>query len=192
MVVLFVCNFEGEYMEGLRNEIPLDMGRAKELSESITQYRNIISSLRLWLMGCKKAGNEVVRDENRRPVMNEEGANYFCNWCEEHTAAPIFFTRREHNDAVGMILDQCETLRATIAEKFEDWDMDFNYAEDLVLIFDSLASAALYGSIGGFTLQRLTEHLMVQEIRGNTEGNRGGGMHLPNIFKRGGNRDGNE
>ena len=160
-------------------------GKDPKLSQEVTDYKKTIGEINLWLLG-KRISNDGLNledDESVNPIMNKEGAKAYCSWLESVTAKPISLSKQKHNPIATRLLLNCLTMRETLLTNAEDWELDFDkYANLLVDIQDTLGTAAASGSIGGFTLQKLTENLNIMENRSNEK--KGGLSGLGSIFRR--------
>ena len=165
------------------------MGKDPKLSQEVTDYSKPIGEINLWLLG-KKISNDGMHledDTSMIPIMNKEGAKAYCSWLESITAKPVTLSKQKHNPIATRLLLNCLTIRETLMTNAEEWELDFDkYSNMLVDIQDTLGTAAASGSIDGFTLQKLTENLNINEDRG---GEAKKGWSLGSIFRRGGNNE---
>lgn len=136
--------------------------------DKVTTYGPAVEGLRLWLLGWRlsRDGKKYVRDEGTTPVMNEDGVDAYCSLISSLTRAPVSLSKHEHNEVVRKIKYMLADLRADLVTYEDEWGLDWSYVNTLVNCFDVLATAALNGSIDGFTIQKVTEHLMISERRG--------------------------
>ena len=174
-----------EDMGGVPEGAPIAQ-RDPRLSEDVTNYEEPIAEINLWLLGKRVSadGTHIEDNPNVEPIMTPEGAKAYCSWLRSITAKPITFSNQKHNTVARRLILNCLTCREMLMTNAEDWKLDFDkYANLLGEIQDTLGTAAASGSIGGFTLQKLTENLNINESRERSSGKR---SWWRSIFSRGG------
>lgn len=158
------------------------------VSSYVSDYTEALESIMLWVLGKKKnIDGSVVEDKMRKQIMTHDQAVAYINNLKAITAKPIPFTNFSYDQAQTKIVFEKAQLRWILVQ---DWNLDLDVASQLMNIYDTFASAVLNGTIAGFTMDKITQHLTISELRAPQQEKKGG-IGIPRIFKRGGSTDGN-
>ena len=173
-----------ENIDDIPTEAVLNRG-TPDLVKRITDFEDPISKITLWLLGWRVSKDgKFEKDQGRRPVMNEQGADSYTAYLKAITASPNSLTKREFNEVAMSCITNTSTVCKMLISNEENWELMFNeYADMLVDIADILGTASASGSIDGFTISKLTENLQINEMR-DQRSNEKRGLGLPNLFRR--------
>lgn len=161
--------------------IPVPEQDLSGITKIISSYEGILTNLKINLLAKRIDENEeLVEDKTRRPLINQLQERIFFSRLESAISTPVRFSQHEHEQARQILLHNLGDLRFDLYET----GLDINTVNALVEIYRTLATATINGSIDGFTLHQITEHMNISELR-TTGQDKKGGFRLPNLFKHG-------
>lgn len=173
--------------EDLQN-VPIETGNidSSGITKIISSYEPIIISLKINLLAKKLNENgELVPDPTRRPILGHDAEKLFFSRLESAISTPVRFSQHDHEQARQILINNVGKLRFDLIEM----GVDERTVNTLVDVYDRLVTATLNGSIEGFTLHQITEHMNINELRTPNAEKKGGG--IMGLFKRKGGNEQN-